>query len=215
MQRLIVAWHCFVGLPLGLKEKYRDLWRIYASLGKWELIFMSYMCDTMPRRVKQICIVEWSLYQITTLIVKIMGRTWGPSGADRTQVGPMLAPWTVLSWYGTSKRSVCVLTATQANGYEIRSDEITPAYVHSIFNIKINSSLHDLIWINRCWNIIYVVYIILPENDANSNSVNSLLIVISLLISYKCLCWVSEIWDIPTSEIVTWKPLFPCKQHKR
>ena len=26
-----------------------------------------------------------------------MGPTWGPSGADRTQVGPMLAPWTLLS----------------------------------------------------------------------------------------------------------------------
>ena len=31
---------------------------------------------------------------------KIMRPTWGPSGADRTQVGPMLAPWTLL--YGTS-----------------------------------------------------------------------------------------------------------------
>ena len=26
-----------------------------------------------------------------------MGPTWGPSGADRFQVGPMLAPWTLLS----------------------------------------------------------------------------------------------------------------------
>ena len=26
-----------------------------------------------------------------------MGPTWGSSGADRTQVGPMLAPWTLLS----------------------------------------------------------------------------------------------------------------------
>ena len=26
-----------------------------------------------------------------------MGPTWGLSGADRTQVGPMLAPWTLLS----------------------------------------------------------------------------------------------------------------------
>ena len=26
-----------------------------------------------------------------------MGPTWGPSGADRTQVGPMLARWTLLS----------------------------------------------------------------------------------------------------------------------
>ena len=28
---------------------------------------------------------------------KFMGPTWGPSGADRTQMGPMLAPWTLLS----------------------------------------------------------------------------------------------------------------------
>ena len=26
-----------------------------------------------------------------------MGPTWGPSGADRTQVGPMFVPWTLLS----------------------------------------------------------------------------------------------------------------------
>ena len=33
----------------------------------------------------------------TTLIARFMGPTWGPSGADRTQVGPMLVPWTLLS----------------------------------------------------------------------------------------------------------------------
>ena len=26
-----------------------------------------------------------------------MGPTWGPPGADKTQVGPKLAPWTLLS----------------------------------------------------------------------------------------------------------------------
>ena len=31
------------------------------------------------------------------LVARFMGPTWGPSGADRTQVGPMLAPWTLLS----------------------------------------------------------------------------------------------------------------------
>ena len=31
------------------------------------------------------------------LIARSMGPTWGQSGADRTQVGPMLAPWTLLS----------------------------------------------------------------------------------------------------------------------
>ena len=32
--------------------------------------------------------------------VTLMGPTWGPSGADRTQMGPILAPWILLS--GTS-----------------------------------------------------------------------------------------------------------------
>ena len=30
-------------------------------------------------------------------IARFMGPTWGPSGSDRTQVGPMLATWTLLS----------------------------------------------------------------------------------------------------------------------
>ena len=34
---------------------------------------------------------------ITSLIARFMGPTCGPSGADRTQVGPMLALWTLLS----------------------------------------------------------------------------------------------------------------------
>ena len=34
---------------------------------------------------------------ILSLIARFMGPAWGPSGADRTQVGPMLATWTLLS----------------------------------------------------------------------------------------------------------------------
>ena len=34
---------------------------------------------------------------LTTLIARFMRPTWGPSGADRTQLGPMLAPCTLLS----------------------------------------------------------------------------------------------------------------------
>ena len=33
--------------------------------------------------------------QDAPLIARFMGPTWGPSGADRTQVGPLLAPWTI------------------------------------------------------------------------------------------------------------------------
>ena len=35
-----------------------------------------------------------------SLIAGFMGPTWGPSGTDRTQVGPMLVPWTLLSGMG-------------------------------------------------------------------------------------------------------------------
>ena len=34
------------------------------------------------------------------LLARFMGPSWGPSGADRTQVGPMLAPWSLLSGRG-------------------------------------------------------------------------------------------------------------------
>ena len=34
---------------------------------------------------------------MVTLIARFIGPTWGPSGAGRTQMGPMLAPWTLLS----------------------------------------------------------------------------------------------------------------------
>ena len=42
---------------------------------------------------------------ICTLIARFLGSTWGPTGADRTQVGPMSAPWTLLSEYIYMKES--------------------------------------------------------------------------------------------------------------
>ena len=47
---------------------------------------------------KKQCVCGWVELIITpTLIARFMGPAWVPSGADRTQVGPMLAPWTLLS----------------------------------------------------------------------------------------------------------------------
>ena len=37
------------------------------------------------------------IHTLYSLIARFMRPTWGPSGADRTQVGPMLASWTWLS----------------------------------------------------------------------------------------------------------------------
>ena len=42
----------------------------------------------------------------TSIIARFMGPTWGTSGADRSQVGSMLAPWTLLSGFEHCKLSV-------------------------------------------------------------------------------------------------------------
>ena len=39
----------------------------------------------------------WECSHRIPLMARFMGSTWGPSGANRTQVGPMLASWTLLS----------------------------------------------------------------------------------------------------------------------
>ena len=55
----------------------------------------------------------WHRSRTASPIARFMGPTWGPSGADRTQVGPMLAPLTSLSGLlsgllaGMSKSRTC------------------------------------------------------------------------------------------------------------
>ena len=52
----------------------------------------------MPTRIgKNVYSAYRRPYGVTPLIARLMGPTWSPSGADRTQVGPMLVPWTLLS----------------------------------------------------------------------------------------------------------------------
>ena len=53
-------------------------------------------------RHKQSC-YGWN--KVPSLIARFMGPTWGPSGADRAQVGPMLGPWTLPSGYCLRSRA--------------------------------------------------------------------------------------------------------------
>ena len=48
---------------------------------------------------------KWERCPKTSLAARFMGPIWGPSGADRTQMGPMLAPWTLR--YGLEFMTVC------------------------------------------------------------------------------------------------------------
>ena len=45
----------------------------------------------------------------TAQIAKFMGPTWGPPGSCRPQIGPMLAPWTLLSGCGCISPDVNVI----------------------------------------------------------------------------------------------------------
>ena len=62
------------------------------------------------------------LESLSSLIAKFMGPTWVPSGADRTQVGPMLAPWTLLSG---------LVSFHTVNSFE---DGTIFIYMHTLFN---------------------------------------------------------------------------------
>ena len=42
---------------------------------------------------------NWWTWKHLTKIARIMGPTWGPPGSCRPQVGPMYAPWTLLSGF--------------------------------------------------------------------------------------------------------------------
>ena len=57
------------------------------------------------------------------LIATFMGPTWDPSGADRAQVGPILASWTLLSWWVTSVAS-CLEYCLSVQQHSINSSKL-------------------------------------------------------------------------------------------
>ena len=62
-------------------------------------------CIVQSTPVKQCTAIHVINGNSIALIARFMGPTWGPSGADRTQVGPMLAPWTLSGhrWFLSQK----------------------------------------------------------------------------------------------------------------
>ena len=83
----IMAWY-----RTGDKQLSEPRWhRLYASPGLNELklyphLSLSTACAILLGRERKI-----------SQIAKFMGRTWGPPGSCRRQMGPMLAPWNMLS----------------------------------------------------------------------------------------------------------------------
>ena len=55
---------------------------------------------------------------MSTQIAKYMGPTWGPPGSFRPQMGPMLAPWTLLSGEALRK-SYPMMTSSNGNIFRV------------------------------------------------------------------------------------------------
>ena len=62
---------------------------IYSTTLDFPILFFS----DIPFLYQVLCA---AIFQIPTLIARFIGPTWGPARADRTQVVPMLVPWTLL-----------------------------------------------------------------------------------------------------------------------
>ena len=68
------------------------------------------MCDK--------CLLSCATFEKASLIARFMRPTWGPPGADRSQVGPMLAPWILLSGiFYTMDLSISVMSIASDHFY--------------------------------------------------------------------------------------------------
>ena len=71
-----------------------------------------------------------------SLIARFMGPRWGPVGTDRTQLGPMLAPWTLISGLYRESRhddDICInRESLQPQGlYSLRRYQLICIGIHS------------------------------------------------------------------------------------
>ena len=77
-----------------VKMWYHNTWKV--SIMQLSVKFYSFSNFKTCQQSRQHCFRLPFSEVISYLIAKFMGPTKGPSGADRIQVGPMLAPWTLL-----------------------------------------------------------------------------------------------------------------------
>ena len=64
--------------------------------------------------------IHWLSTSLSLIhVVRFMGPTWGPSGADRTHVGPMLLPWTLLSGMSNILPPPGITSQTLSNNFYV------------------------------------------------------------------------------------------------
>ena len=103
-----------------------------------------------------------------------MGPTWGPSGADRTQVGPILAPWTLLSrvfliskseyavWKYGFATSPLEWRHTSVMAYKITDNSSVHCLFHSLLGLKTKGTSKILIT-GPLWEESLVTQLFVPK----------------------------------------------------
>ena len=105
--------------------------------------------------------IKWTRYP--SQIARFMGSTWGPPWDDRTQVGPMLDPWTLLSG---------MITISQ-----IADNQITCTYGHIVcFKFRHKKSVGHFVKSSRkvhcdCTNGTIVIWGLTPIFSQTQNNV--------------------------------------------
>ena len=102
----------------------------------------------------QTCLCEKILYpHPITQIAKLMGPTRGPPGSCRSQMGPMLAPWTLLS--GKIYKNTRVVDISPPC-YSLNDLRVLSIFRHMIslcnFWSQVHESKHYFTgWVNKLW----------------------------------------------------------------
>ena len=109
---------------LSLHHKWQFIWKLDARL----LV----CCNSWI--LQGFLIIALAENRLATPIARFMGTTRDPSGADRTQVGPMLAPWTLLSGH---------LWLSAATIDKSPLDITTHAFIYCIYSRKDANEIHS------------------------------------------------------------------------
>ena len=132
-----------------------------------------------------------------------MGPTWGPSGADRTQVAPMLAPWTLLSgivtvsevssfshrctrWPDISAQLLLILSS---------EDKITRYESTYVWNLFLQLTISKEIWIRPC---------LMPSLTFYAKNAESTKHKVGLVQSITNLSWLSYVLPRKKKLQITW-----------
>ena len=120
-----------------------------------QILFMSGVYDYEPLH-----------HLIYTLIARFMGPTWGTSGADRTQVCPISAPWTLLSGQFTTWRLEPVQFLTKKNKtdplYLFTADASLSIFTMVLWYAYCIDTMHNMGECNKFKHILLSYYTLYP-----------------------------------------------------